>query len=74
MIRDKTDLLAVRLGSYRKSQFLCHITYLILVIISYRHQSMGKLVLGQVIEHIALVLLRVEGLVQQPPAAASVIA
>ena len=33
MVRDKADFLAVRLGSYRKSQFLRHIADLVKIMV-----------------------------------------
>ena len=56
MVRDKAYLLAVRFMCHRKSQALCHVPYLLLMVASHRHQGMGQLFLGQVIERVCLVL------------------
>ena len=56
MVRDKANLLAVRFMRHRQPQALCHIPYLLLVVASHRHQGMGQLFLGQVIERVCLVL------------------
>ena len=49
VIRDKTDLLAVRFCSDRKALFLRNLPDIFLVIIAYRHQRMRKLILRQLV-------------------------
>ena len=58
MVRNKTDLLAVRLLSHREAQFLCNLPDFPLCIRSHRHQRAGKLILGQAVQGISLVFLR----------------
>ena len=70
----KADVLALVLLGIDKPLLGGHGPDLVLGQPAQGEQAVAELVLGQVIQHIALVLLRVEGLVQQPPAAASIIA
>ena len=62
IVRHKADLLTVRLMCHRKSRLLCHGTDLVLGVFSHRHQGMGKLILGQIIQRIGLVLRRRNGI------------
>ena len=73
-VGDEADVLALVLFRVDESLLGGDGPDLVLGQVPQGEQTVDKLVLGQVIQHIALVLLRVEGLVQQPPAAASVIA
>ena len=58
MIRDKTNLLAVRLMGHVQSNLVRHPANLILRVFTDRHKRMGKLMLGQIVQCIRLVLRR----------------
>ena len=56
IIRDKADLLAVRLGRHLQGNLLCQLTDLLLGVGAHRHQRAGKLLLRQIVERVGLIL------------------
>ena len=67
-VRHKADILAVVLAGVDKMLLFRDLTHFGLVQPPQRQAHMGQLLLGQVIEHIALILTLVQPLFQQPAA------
>ena len=61
IIRNEADLHAVLLLCHGKSTVFGDLSHLVLRVITDRHQSFGKLELGQVIERVSLILRRRHG-------------
>ena len=68
VIRDKAYLHAVLFLCHGKPHVLCHLADLLFCEVPHRHQSPRKLVLGQVIKGIRLVLLGRHGIPHRIPA------
>ena len=62
MIRHKTDILTVMLCGNWKSNLLCDLADMWLIIIAHRHKRMGKLLLRQIVKCIGLILCRCDGI------------
>lgn len=62
MIRYKTDILTVMLCGNRKSDLLCNLADMWLIVIAHRHKRMGKLLLRQIVKCIGLILCRCDGI------------
>ena len=59
IMRDKTDLLALRLMCHRQMVFLCHAACFTLAEIAQRKDDMRQFFLIQMVEHIGLILIMI---------------
>ena len=58
IVRNKTDFLTVCLVGHLQADILRDLTDLVLGILAHRHKRMGKLLLGQIVQRIGLILCR----------------
>ena len=55
VVGDKADLLAVLFMGHLKPQLLRHLPDLLLRVLSHRHQGVGQLILGQIVQGVGLI-------------------
>ena len=58
IVRNEADFLAVCLVGHLQADILRDLTDLVLGILPHRHKRMGKLLLGQIVQRVGLILCR----------------